>query len=106
MNLKRRLDSLESTWIEAQIDKLQAHFRSLSRADLDLIIEIADGQKAGGFAREYSASEVGMFNNHCDFLAAIPAAAHEESTRRNVKELLATGKATRAEIDEILGSGL
>ena len=79
------------------------NYRSLADVDLDLIIEIADGQTTGAWPREYTPDEVELFNRHCDFLATIPAAAHDESTRRALAELLTTGKIDRAEIVERWG---
>lgn len=100
---KKRLACLESVLLESQIARLQEHMRSLSGADLDLIIEIADGQKVGIWLREYSPDEVEMFNQHCEFMATILDSVHDENTRRTLQELLAKGSIDRAEIIERWG---
>lgn len=103
MTIKRRLKALECITLESQVARLQEHFRSLTEAELDLIIEIADGQKTGIWPREYTPAEVELFNSHCEFMSTIPDAAHDENTRRALQELLDTGKIDRAEILERWG---
>lgn len=103
MSHKRRLRVLECITLESQIARIREHYRSLTEADLDLILEIADGQKTGIWPREYSADEVELFNRHCEFMTTIPDVAHDESTRRTLAELLTTGRIDRAEILERWG---
>lgn len=98
-----RLSCLESALLESQVARLQEHYRSLTEADLNLILEIADGQETGIWPREYTPDQVEMFNSHCDFLATIPPAAHDENSRRTLAEMLADGKIARAEIIERWG---
>lgn len=103
MTIKRRLKALECITLESQVARLGEYMRGLTGADLDLIIEIADGQKTGLFPREYTPDEVELFNRHCEFMATIPDSVHDESTRRNLAELLAKGSIDRAEILERWG---
>lgn len=99
----KRLFCLEAALLESQIARLQEHYRSLTREDLDLILEIADGQRAGTWPREYTPAEVEKFNSHCEFLSTFPDSVHDENSRRTMAELLDTGKITRAEIIERWG---
>lgn len=90
--------------LESQIAQLKQHYSSLSESDLELILEIVDGQKTGALPREYSADEVALFNSHCEFMATIPDAAHDENLRRTLAEMLESGLIDRAEILERWGA--
>lgn len=96
MTIKRRLQALERISLEAEIARIGEYYATLSEVELDLIIAFADE-----VALEYSPGELEFFNRHVETVNGFWDVAQAEFTRRNVAELLATGKATQAEIDEI-----
>jgi hypothetical protein len=53
MTLRHRLCNLEAVMLERQIEMIQAEYRRLSDADVELIFECAEAQRTGIF-RKYS----------------------------------------------------
>lgn len=99
---RNRLTCLESALLESQITRLENYMKSLSREEIDLVIEICDGQRAGAFIREYSQAEVETFERHAEWFSQIPDSVHHENTRRIIAGLLADGKISQAEAAERL----
>jgi len=102
VTVKHRIKALECRLIEAEIARMTRYYQSISYDELELICAIADDLQAGAMSREYSAQEVEFFNRHVETTNGFWDVAATEWTRRRVSELLTTGKATQAEIDEIL----
>jgi hypothetical protein len=102
MTLRRRLCNLEAAMLEQQIARLEAHYRGLPEADLDLIIELADSQR-DGLGREFSPDEIALFERHCSFLSQFPDSVQDEHTRRDVAHMLGAGQITRSEVIELFG---
>lgn len=101
MSHKHRLKTLECTWIEAEIARIDEYYRTIGDAELDLICAITEELQAEAMSRGYTSDEVEFYNRHVDVINGFSATALMERTRRVARELVKAGQVSQAEIDEI-----
>lgn len=102
MTVKHRIRALECRLIEAEIARLDRYYETVSDSQIDLICTITEDLQAGVMGREYSPEEVEFYNRHVAVINGFSITVQVERDRRIAAELVTTGKASKAEIDEIL----